>query len=314
MLIKFEFCYANILIMAQYFVIPEYYTPAALYNKNAPLMPKLLELATTYINENKINIKHGDLGRLQIACNMKDDYIHRMYDNSEAYIEFDLVKMVKSRHSAILTNSADKHYVYNSIGKCHIYDNIDKTNNPLVRAESAKTWNSYGDYQGYYRNEGLMIWHTDKFINLDFTIDEYGSLPSDFKLYEEPHYFDEKHWFGEDPLNLKDKSYEGAQICHNGIVWVETCEEMYDNIQVVYFTDEQDEKKAIAFTRWVDCRGMPRNIIFEQLADLSYENSVDFLIESFSDSLDNMDYVSLFEDFEYTVPMAGESFLYLHEN
>jgi len=63
-----------------------------------------------------------------------------------------------------------------------------------------------------YRNEGVWIWDGKKIIPLDTELDEYGGLPSEFKVGKE---FAPDHWI--------------KIIEHNTIIWLE--DELFDQIE-----------------------------------------------------------------------------------
>ena len=64
-----------------------------------------------------------------------------------------------------------------------------------------------------YRNEGVWIWDGNKIINLDDSIDDYGSVPSLFKVGNE---FKPNHW-----IDIID---------HNSIIWLE--DELLEKIEI----------------------------------------------------------------------------------
>jgi hypothetical protein len=69
------------------------------------------------------------------------------------------------------------------------------------------------NFEGSYRNEGKWIWGGTKIENLYTEVDDYGSVPPEFKVGKD---FQPNHW-----IDVVD---------HNSIIWLE--DELIENIEV----------------------------------------------------------------------------------
>lgn len=117
-------------------------------------------------------------------------------------------------------------FIYNDITKIYHYSNpkyphkhYTKTYNPKKVFPTIKRGDII-NFEGSYRNENKLIFDGIKLIELYTEIDDYGSVPPQFKVGKD---FKPNHW-----LNIID---------HNGIVFLE--DELYNKIE--YF--EVDNKK-----------------------------------------------------------------------
>lgn len=176
---------------ARYFIIPK----AVVDTKEVYVPDEDLKKATKYAIEQKLDIRHGDLGRLECLC--------------------------------AFTNGV-----------------------PL----------------GYDRNDGLMMWTFDHFENIDCSIDEYGAIGSEFCMYEQPCYFDEKYWDDavpydqNGPILLAGESiYKDRFVSHNNIRWLESKKEMLDNIE--FMNLHSDETKEVLYTHWLDSQEKKHYIV-----------------------------------------------------
>lgn len=293
---------------AQYFIIPidivdETQYENALDNKNEH--KKLFNKITNYAIAQKWPIKHGDLARFQYECGVISDtadydifiemklikngpdYIKKIYNDSSNLKKISLTNNKRSTTRLFSTvNSNNELHDIESDDQVRI--NFKNSTEPskksiLVRAETAESWNLCGKFIGYYRNEGLIIWNKDHFEDLDYSIDDYGSLPQDYILYTEPYYFEEKHWHDNDhktpediELNKKlNKKYTwytrvsntpciDAYISHNDYVWIHATDEMVSNAQTKLIQKEHEEKNIyVHFTHWNDCRGKTHYLIYD---------------------------------------------------
>ena len=67
------------------------------------------------------------------------------------------------------------------------------------------------DQMHEYRNDGVVIYDCENVIDLDYEYDDYGHLPSKFRILEAPHHF---------PLNYWHSRSDGKRrIAHNVCVW-----------------------------------------------------------------------------------------------
>jgi len=69
------------------------------------------------------------------------------------------------------------------------------------------------NFEGSYRNEGKWIWDGTKIVNLYTEVDDYGSVPPEFKVGKD---FQPNHW-----IDIVD---------HNSIIWLE--DELFENIEI----------------------------------------------------------------------------------
>lgn len=261
--------------MANYFIIPK---TVCSYDDEDDIENEYLDLSTAYIHENKIPIRHGDLARLECVCSI----IRNKSSNNTINIDTSIIKdptkfmdnfykkhFSKFKRSNVRGRKFGRKSRYNSeICTFTLHDDVaSKPADILVLAESAQTWNSYGKYGGYYRNQGLMIWDEDKFVDIDNKLDDYGYVPDNFVLFEEPHYFEKYHWHDTERRTEEDIRLNGritkslkyynspslqSYIVHNTFLWIRAVPEMLKNINEL----END----IYYTYWHDCRGKKRYI------------------------------------------------------
>jgi hypothetical protein len=106
---------------------------------------------------------------------------------------------------------------YNPETKGWKYKNPNKIKNYKFEFNPIKDHNiKRGDiinFEGSYRNESKWIWDGIKLINLYTEIDDYGSVPPNFKVGKD---FQPNHWVG--------------IVDHNNIIWLE--DELFENIDI----------------------------------------------------------------------------------
>lgn len=273
--------------MSAYYIIPKSCVDEKEAEDDNGLIPQeTLNKATKYAIESKWPIKHGDLGRLECQCGMIDDD-----GDYDAYIDMSTIERttyanlteLKQNKRKTKTEDQDEHnfleknyvtfyiigtFIHGSVDRNEYYLRFDPNytkKSILVRSESAQKWNSFGNYTGYDRNTGMMIWNVDKFIDLDFTVDEYGSLPKNFILFEEPDYFEERHWHKETiphPRTSGKTSKINNSIVHNGILYVNFDETMLENIEYMIIPGNKKDVRVYC-THWIDCRGRLRKLAFD---------------------------------------------------
>jgi hypothetical protein len=107
-------------------------------------------------------------------------------------------------------------------------ENLKKGKKALKKyINETKTEVNYGDFVEHkgvipYRNEGLAIWNGSKLVGMDFnTFDEYGMLPSEFKvLYEHEN-------LGFIPLDYYHGGNETKRcVEHNRYVWIDLSQDL----------------------------------------------------------------------------------------
>lgn len=325
--------------MSGYFIIPKSYISEKEEEDDTGMMTQnILNAATQYAIDSKWPIKHGDLGRLECECGMIGD--SGEYD---VYIDSSSMKNAKEfLEKYYKPSDRPSKYSINSFASVEgTYINL-KPSYPksgiLVRSESAKKWNEYGKYTGYYRNDGLMIWVEDedddggRFVELECDIDEYGALPPNFTLYEEPHYFEERHWHKDDDKHeshhtAKKSSNVNPYITHNGILWINKVDEMCENIKYKTIESEcfrrsrQIEYKSVRiyYTHWIDCRGKLRYIVYDHEFELGDNtgNNVSDIINDFKRLLSEGDgpiQVDLFSENIMDTKKIGFEPLYIRNN
>jgi hypothetical protein len=152
----------------------------------------------------------------------------------------------------------------------------------LGRLECYCGANTDGTYCGYYRNEGLLVWNQDRFEDLTYISSDYGDIPQDFLLYEEPDYFEEHYWAGDDTNNaqgIKSKTTNMDRgINYRDTRWLRVNDEMVHNI--TYYRNEDDDDE-IVYTYWTDCRGKERYLIYEEESFGAIDNSEKAIVGRF---------------------------------
>lgn len=103
---------------------------------------------------------------------------------------------------------AASHFVPGSIAEDHDYvgalEHLRETNTDLRRGDLIRYQEDAG-----YRNNGVAIFDGEKIVDLYTEIDDYGSLPEEFRVIEE-----------NVPIGYwRDVSDEQPGIAHNNIVW-----------------------------------------------------------------------------------------------
>ena len=94
------------------------------------------------------------------------------------------------------------------LGRSVIYDVIDKRPMAVLKAHpNIRRGDVVHVGDDDYRNMGKYLWDGKKAIELDYTIDDYGALPSSFTLNEFP-----------------DPRYFNESIDHNTIRWIQFTE------------------------------------------------------------------------------------------
>jgi len=137
-----------------------------------------------------------------------------------------------------------KHFIYNPEKKNYKYKNLTKPNNnykfvfdPIkdgVKRGDLICFTKDGIKNRGYRNEGVYIWDGSKMCNLYTEIDDYGSVPPEFKVGKE---FPPDYWI--------------YKIAHNDIVWLEddlyniNNYEIIDNNRIIVYTKEYNYKIMI---------------------------------------------------------------------
>jgi hypothetical protein len=123
---------------------------------------------------------------------------------------------------------------------CNKY-NIDIKRGDLVRISTKK--NTYEKYDDAYRNQDLYIVCDDSctLMELDYDVDSYGALPSEFVCYEEYDYFTRDHWKYTDEKGNTEYLFQHAQVLHLAI-----SDEALENIK---------QYDLAIYTYWNDCRG-----------------------------------------------------------
>jgi hypothetical protein len=107
-----------------------------------------------------------------------------------------------------MANTFIVEYVGDDENKCFrnyvkTLDVVDRpTRGDLVRMVPEDEYDKYSVWSDYYRNEHMSIVNKwGDLEELDYTIDDYGALPSSYRLYEEDDYFKQSHWVREgEPL------------------------------------------------------------------------------------------------------------------
>lgn len=99
------------------------------------------------------------------------------------------------------------------------------------------------DFYGY-RNQATYMWDGQKVCKLYTTVDDYGSVPSNFLVGKGG--FHARYWSGKDKSDKNAKEYEEQPIDHNGMVFAEfdtkTCKKLndaYDKLKEGEYTFEK---------------------------------------------------------------------------
>ncbi len=110
-----------------------------------------------------------------------------------------------------------------------------RKSNPVLRRGDLMYINAWD-----YRNDGILIYDGNHFIDLDFNIDDYGALPEQFTVRE----FPINYW------QINQGNLNG--ISHNGIIWIpndmihKPFYEFSENNEVIfYFTEFTSREKTI---------------------------------------------------------------------
>lgn len=122
-------------------------------------------------------------------------------------------------------------------------------------SQPSKICNSHDCYEcaGYYRNDDLYIYNkiTDKIMKLNYNIDEYGSLPQKFRIFE-PHQkgfiIPKTYWH-----HARHRS-----IVHNWIVWFDDTiyrKELAENVTYSHFPLVLKDKKSKKIV-WTSCKSI----------------------------------------------------------
>lgn len=112
----------------------------------------------------------------------------------------------------------------------------------------------------YSHNDGMLIYDGKKVENLYYDSD-YCMLPRTYLIYEEPDYFSCYHWYG--------------PICGNytyGPVWIDKKYNLAEHMEFIEIIDRNvhesgrlGEKMLICYTHYIDCRGVKRYILFDEV-------------------------------------------------
>jgi hypothetical protein len=137
-----------------------------------------------------------------------------------------------------------KYFIYNPEIKNYKYKNLTKPNktykyefDPIkdgVKRGDLICFTKDGVKERGYRNEGVYIWDGSKICNLYTEIDDYGSIPPEFKVGKE---FPPDYWI--------------KKIAHNDIVWLEddlyniNNYEIVDNNRIIFYIKEYNYKIMI---------------------------------------------------------------------
>ena len=90
---------------------------------------------------------------------------------------------------------------------------------PDIKRGDLVHFNENGEEEEYYRNNDTFIWDGENLLDLDMTIDDYGSIPRSFKVGKD---FPVDFWLD--------------QIAHNTITYFE--DEIYDKIKDIFVHDK----------------------------------------------------------------------------
>ena len=132
------------------------------------------------------------------------------------------------------------------------------------------------NFLSFDRYKTPLNWKNNKFMGFMYIIDKkdeeyflvkfgpdygsYGSLPTNFVLYQEPDYFTSNHW------NENGKSL----FCHHSHVsWLKTSSDMLENVYSY-------KTKGIILTAFTDCRGEKRKIFHSKSNIIEDKDIVQF--------------------------------------
>jgi len=160
-------------------------------------------------------------------------------------------------------NLRKNNFIYNSEYLNYRYKNTKYTNkaykfifdpikdHPNIKRGDLIRFTKDGIQEHGYRNEGVWIWDGQKLCQLDTNIDDYGSIPSNFKVGKE---FKIDHWLG--------------KISHNAIIWLE--DELYSTIKFYEINNDKFEGRVTLFNQ-------EYNIEIECLDNLTIEILEDYI-------------------------------------
>jgi len=133
-------------------------------------------------------------------------------------------------------------FIYNSQYMNYRYKNLKFPNkayrfkfdpikdHPNIKRGDIIRFTKDGIKEHVYRNDGVWMWDGQKLCKLDTDIDDYGSVPSIFKVGKE---FKPDHWIG--------------KISHNTIIWLE--DELYSTIKFHKNKENEFEGKVTLFNK-----------------------------------------------------------------
>jgi len=116
-------------------------------------------------------------------------------------------------------------FKFDPVSKVYKYSNPFYPNKNYTKIFNPKAFMAYGDvinFAGSYRNENKMIFDGEKLLELYTEIDDYGSVPPQFKVGK---IFKPYHWLD--------------TIDHNAIIFLE--DDLFETIEV--FEDFEDNDK-----------------------------------------------------------------------
>jgi hypothetical protein len=143
------------------------------------------------------------------------------------WIEYNLIKGNFIYNSEYL-NYRYKNTKYTNKAYKFIFDPIK--DHPNIKRGDLIRFTKDGIEEHGYRNDGVWIWDGQKLCQLDTDIDDYGSIPSNFKIGKE---FNYDHW--------KDK------ISHNSIFWLE--DELHSTIKFYEINNNKFEGSVTLFNQ-----------------------------------------------------------------
>lgn len=164
-------------------------------------------------------------------------------------------------------------------------DNIEFYNKKMLKILRKKNINlNRGDFvritEGTYRNDGLFIFDGTNLLDLESDIDEYGSVPEQFKSLKEF------------PLGYHHGS---TGITHNSIIWLcypEILDECIENVRYDHLPKIMGEEQKYVFTTF-DYEENTYTIIWDY-PDYAHGEAEDILINQFKEYLDKETYLELY--------------------
>lgn len=175
-----------------------------------------------------------------------------------------------------------------NIGLRYLLDNnVELKRGDLISFESAET----------YRNDGLCIFDGQKIINLQHRTDEYGHLPSQFKLLTEF------------PLDYFHGKSDRRRIVHNTTMWLDMDtfrEQMLENVR---FDDELTKDGEYMMYTSIKHDGKTYYIVlFDEIG------SDEPKIENFREIINNNNNIAVQTDNAYIVnPIENITCLYIED-